>query len=391
MGSAPSNVAAIDPYVPIRSPRLNAHYSDMSEQHTIHQPYNRSKTKIIDCGFSGVWSRYVPCCICPDPRSGHFSCYSDDMSTLFIGYGISYKQTLLNDCWALDCVNKIWRKIELHGDLVSPRTGSRAFYYDGKIIIFGGFAESTYYADLHYIDVNTGIVNAIQTTGLEPCSRTSPIFFLYNEKAYVWGGYNEQWPNELSVLDLHTLHWEQYPQSIPGRTGVSFGLWNDKVYTFGCCKNSNLLIIDPVEYTMTEVPTYGSQPSFSTIGSGMLVVDHFALFFGGKANSQYALLYACDLEINTWFVFYILPDGDTVTMADGMISEIGMFLIPRVSHFSFVYEKSTQDIIITLGEPMDSPPPLSVIHISHALAHLRHRDDMTSILVSNCTGSSDLI
>lgn len=380
MGSAPSNHIQFDPYLPLQSPRLRLQQSDFHDPHAKQQTYNRSKTKIIHCGFHGIWSQYVPNCVCPAPRSGHFSCYSDDMHTLFIGYGTSYKKELLNDVWALDCVQKKWTQLNLSGEIVSPRTGACAFYNDNKIIVFGGVADSVYYSELHSIDLETGFVYHIQTTGLEPSPRMTPIFFKHDSKIFVWGGYNDQWPNELNVLDLKTMHWEQIQQTIPGRTAVPFIKYNNRIYSFGCCKNSNLLVIDPDKYTITEIPTYGSQPSFSTIGAGMTLVDHFALFFGGKAASEYALLYACDLEKATWFVFYVVPDNESVTQSDGMISELGMFLIPRKANYSLVYEPLTQEIIFTLGLPELAPPPLSIINISNALAHLHHRDDMCSIL-----------
>ena len=375
MGSGPSTSQNTEPYVPIRL-------------ESVHRPqqlpstpiYNRSKTRIINLGLSGIWTNYVPECICPEPRSGHFSVYSEDNSSCYVGLGVNSSNHLLNDVWVLNTVIRKWSKLELSGEIISPRCGSRAVLVNNKIYVFGGFCDEVYYNDLYAIDVVTGEVTRVETNGELPSPRSTPIFFEHKNKLFIWGGYNKKWPLELNILDLETLSWEHLATSVNGRTSIPFVKYNNKVYSYGGSKNGCMLIIDPELKTVSEVPTFGSGPPPGVLGAGMVVVDKYALFFGGKASSKYALLYCCNLEKFCWFNFNVLPDEVTVSKEDGFISEIGLFLLPRLQSYSFVYEPKLREIIGFLGQPFQNPPPLFIVNIEQALSVLHLRDDMSAVV-----------
>ena len=81
-----------------------------------------------------------------------------------------------------------------------------------------------------------------------------------------------------------------------------------------------------------------------------------------------------------WFVFHIMPDGDTVSVADGTISNLGLFMFPRSHSFAVCYVKERREIIAFLGSPERDPPPISVLSIEEALSILHLREDLMSMI-----------
>ena len=369
MGATPSRQEEIifEPYV-----RL-AHLPD--DEKIAPMPISTvSRTKITNNGFHGVISKFVPESKCPTPRSSHFSCFSEDLSLCFVGYGVSEEKGLLDDVWAFDTMNETWTQIQLNGETVSPRTGAKSFFKNGKIYIFGGFNGKTYFSDLHTIDISTGKVEMIHTYNEIP-GRTTPIFFEHFDQIFVWGGYDGHYLTELNVLDQSTNEWTTYETNVSGRTAAPYVKYNDKVFAYGSSKTGCFLVIDPYNKTAEEKPTYGSLPP-SVSNAGMVIVDHYALFLGGKANSKFCLLFACDLDTFVWSSLDIVPDYTTVSISDGAVNGLGLFLMPRLHSHSLVYEPKTQSIYGFLGLPEENPPTITKISIGEALAHLHMRDDM---------------
>lgn len=365
-------------YVTLNEPRMNDEkngYPMSINTYDLHE----KKPSLLKSSFSGIWSIRYSESLSPMPRKGQFYYYDEENHRCFVGYGINSDINILSDFWIFDAHDTVWTQKKLIGDTVSGRSGSRAAFLDDKLYIFGGFADKTYYSDLHTIDVNTGKVERISTTGDEPSPRASPIFSLFNNKIYVWGGFNGEWPSSLHVLDLSTLNWKEYPQEISGRITSPGVVINDRYLTFGGSKNKGLLFLDYNENKITIEETTGSEPP-SCIGSGMVLVEHYLFFFGGKSDLDYTLIYACDIERMWWFVFHIMPDGDTVSVADGTISNLGLFMFPRSHSFAVCYVKERREIIAFLGSPERDPPPISVLSIEEALSILHLREDLMSMI-----------
>ena len=166
---------------------------------------------IIKSAFEGIWSILPPVSNGPCPRTGHFYVYDEYSHTAYIGYGLSAKHEPLFDLWALDTLSHKWREIKLCGAKLCGRIGSRSCLIGTHLVIFGGYSEPNYFGDLHTIDINTGEVKLVITSGQPPSERSTPITAIYNNKFYVWGGFNGNWPNELNVLDFANMTWKQYP------------------------------------------------------------------------------------------------------------------------------------------------------------------------------------
>jgi len=250
------------------------------------------------------------------------------------------------------------------------------------LIIFGGYTGKEYLGDLHVIDTLTGVVSFIETTGQIPAPRSTPVVAVYNEQFFVWGGFNGVFPTELSVLRLRTLDWETIHQPhIQGRSAVASAVSVDKMFLFGGSKQGGLVVINFTDKTVTTAMTIGVEPPSAVLGAGMVAVDHFLFFFGGKStSSKWSLVYCCDLNKMWWFVFHVRPDGETLTIQDGEVSELGLFRIPRMNGFSIAYEEKRRDLLFFLGHPESNPVRINSIRIGEAVSFIHLREEMSSMM-----------
>jgi hypothetical protein len=296
-----------------------------------------------------------------------------------MGCGLDAHETPISDLWVFHTETDIWSRIRLNGSTLSDRCGARAVFHRNVLYVFGGFASPGYLSDLYAIDVDTGTVTEIETTGAAPVGRTSPLFARHGNQLYVWGGFNGDFPNELSVLDLETRVWESVRQMVPGRISNNGVTWNDRCYTFGGSKNSKMIYLDFEERKIGLIQTKGSIPQSAPVGGGVVLVGKYLFYFGGKAQTRWALLYACDLEKMEWFVFHVAPDGETVTESDGNIDSVGQFMMPRNHSFCMCYVQDRKEIISFMGSALIDPPPLNVIAVGDALGISSAPSDLTCV------------
>lgn len=371
-----------DMIFPITSNRdSSAGYSQIKDNRNVHS--SKSVHNLVVTAFHGIWSMEFPTCLAPIPRTGFFFFYDKKRQNVYVGYGFSEKHGTLDDVWELNVMTRQWREIKLHGEKRNGRGGAKACLIGDNLLIFGGYSKPNYYADLHTINIITGEVKSVTTNGHQPEPRSSPIVAFYNGKYYMWGGFNNHWQSELNVLDFKTNTWSQYQQGISGRTAVPFVIMCNVLYSFGCSKSGGMLTLNFDTNKVEIKNTIGVEPPSSVIGSGMVRIGKYALFFGGKGKGEHTLVYACDLLKMWWFVFHILPDGKSVTLVDGKISEFGLFMLPRIHSFGYCYVKEKREVLAYLGYPEKDPPPLFIISIGEALAFLNLRDDMIDIFQNN--------
>ncbi|KAH0794715.1 Kelch motif family protein [Histomonas meleagridis] len=369
-----------DLYIPVGASRMN----DERNSSDILKPNTNCKTihrvNVLKTGYTGIWSVTTANNLGPVPRTGHFYCYDPPNHTVYIGYGITQSEQPLNDFWALDTLTYNWREIKLYGAQICPRSGSRACLIGTHIVIFGGYCNPNYFSDLHTIDITTGEVVMVQTQGTPPSPRSSPIVCIGNNKFFVWGGFNGEWPNELNVLDLQTMTWSQVPQQISGRAAVPFVPVDNILYSYGGSKLGGFLCLNMETYEMAVRECIGAPPPSQSSSAGMVLVEKYLFYFGGKANNKWTLMYACDIQRLWWFVFHVMPDGESVSISDGSVSEQGLFMLPRIHSFGVCYVAEKRTILAFLGYPEKDPPPLFTVYIGDAMAVIHHREDMLAVL-----------
>jgi hypothetical protein len=130
--------------------------------------------------------------------------------------------------------------------------------------------------------------------------------------------------------------------------------------------------------------TIGNEPPPTVMGAGMVRIGHHLFFFGGRSNSEWTLTYACDVRRMWWFVFQVLPDGETVSLADGIVNDAGLFMLPMIHSFGFCYEKQSREVITFLGVPERDPPPFFRMALGEALSVINLREDMMAAFKATC-------
>lgn len=262
------------------------------------------------------------------------------------------------------------------GTVITPRSGSRATVLGDTMYVFGGEYNRSFTNELYAINLATGVSAPVATTGACPSPRSSCVFSSLGTKLFVWGGHDGSWPNDLHVLDLTTSEWTCHPQEVAGRTNTAYTAVGDTVFCFGGAKTGGVLVIDMASESLTIHQTTGPEPPAVTTNGGLVHFDNYLMFIGGSALGEYMSIHCLDLRRKRWFVFHTLPDGATVSVVDGSISDFGLFQLPRIESFGVSYDHTKGEIIAFLGAPACEDRRLFVLNIRNALSYLHLMTDM---------------
>lgn len=331
-------------------------------------------------GFECVWSLRYPESLSPTSRIAHFSSFSEDYQKLFIGYGEDFTGTLLSDIWEFDLNTGCWTRLEIEGGELEPRRGCSGYVFGNHLLVFGGETAAGYVSDLHVIDLNTLSLVVLDADGPAPPPMIGAVIALVENRIFVWGGFNGAPQDSLYILDTLRMEWRRVNTSIPGRYSIPWCVIGDKIYAYGGSKEATLVVIDMTLESVTEVTCTGAPPPADAHGAGMCRFDNNLVYFGGQARSKWSLVYCLDIRRRWWFVLHVAPDGETVGISDGNVSEYGLFMVPRTHQFAVGYSRDARTIVATLGFPMREPPPLFLLDMRDAISVIHMRDDMLAIL-----------
>jgi hypothetical protein len=263
-----------------------------------------------------------------------------------------------------------------------PRNGAQGVLFNDKLFIFGGFYEKAYLADPYTIDPATGAIACIATKGDLPAARSTPIMAVSDDgRLFLWGGYNGDWPNTIHILNPVTFEWTSIPSPEKGRTSVPALKYGNKIFSYGGSNRPGVWVLDMTTSSISIMNASGVGPPPDSMKAGMVRVGRHMFFVGGRVKGEpdWTLLYALDTDRMWWFIFFVTPDGDSVTVRDGLIQN-GCFLMPRIHQFGMAYASSKRAITAFLGCPFTDPPRLFVVYIGEALAVINLRDDMRDML-----------
>jgi hypothetical protein len=381
MGSEPSREAPASAQArPPHYSRIDSPASPVAETQPATSPDFASDLLPLR-PFWGVWSVLVPDQICPAARAGHFTVVDEVRQIAYIGYGTSGTGGALTDFWALDLHHFQWRQIPLHGAQIPPRNGAQAIIWNDRLFLFGGFYENRYFADPYIIDQNSGAVTQVQTSGQAPSARSTPIMAVADDgKLFLWGGYNGEWPGAIHILDS-TFEWTTVASSQKGRTSVPSVTFANRILAYGGSNRPGLWVLNMSTHVISILNTSGIGPPPDSMKAGMVRVGRHLFFVGGRVKGEpdWTLLYALDTKRMWWFVFFVMPDGESVTTRDGLVQN-GCFLLPRIHSFGIAYSTSRRAITAFLGCPFTDPPRLFLVDIGDALATIHLRDDLRDML-----------
>ena len=338
------------------------------------------RASLVKMAFSGVWSIEMPKGRSPAARSGHFTIYSSEFRSVFIGFGVKRNGSYLSDVWAFNIDDRDWHKLRLSGDTVKPREGIAATMMGNYIVCFGGFADPDYSNELFTIDVTTGEVFVAETTGQLPFPQRDSVIGIYKRKLFLWSGYNgEDAIRELQVLSFDTMVWELKPVRVDGSPGITWTqIGPSVIIAYGGVENE-IVRLDMKRECVTRTESCGAAPPANVHHAGMVRAGDYLIFLGGNCGKKWTMVYANCMSKNWWFVMFVTPDGETTSEADGKISSDGIFLLPKIDSFSLAYVEERREIVAFLGRPQKSPAPTFVLYIGDALALCHLREDMADM------------
>ena len=383
MGNEPSSQSATtgpdDAYLPVTGARMS---DEMGKREDGDPAPKCARTHIVKTAFTGMWSVVPPASeSCPAPRMCHFSCLWEAANCAVIGCGVGKTRDYLNDVWVLNLGTAEWRELRLIGCSISPRAGCRATVVGDVLYVFGGGMKLDMYNDLYAINLGSGECVAVETSGSRPSPRTEAVFGAFGKRLFVWGGYDGGWPSELHVLDLETRVWEARRQEITGRTGLAFAAVGNRLFCYGGTKAGGLLAVNMETGVVEQLQTTGPEPPASSTNGGLVHFDNYLMYIGGRGQNEWTLVYGLDIEKMRWFIFHVFPDQASVSAHDGMINDLGLFMVPRCHSFGSVYNRAKREVVVFLGSPMQDPPVLFVVIVGDALGFLHLRRDM----LATCT------
>jgi dynein heavy chain len=254
----------------------------------------------------------------PSRRSGHSFCLVGDLVYLFGGNDLRRPPGPNNDLFKLDTSSAefYWSKVEANGRLPEPRSNHTTVVYGNKVILFGGFRNSsTRYNDIWILDTSTdewsqphvgltetksdGEVIFKRVWSDVPSPRGSHSATLIGSQMYIFGGYggggySRKDFNDMSVLDLDTWEWRpieatgSFPDPRSGHQAVAV---QEKIYVIGGW-NSMVQFDDMYVFdTLTNVWTKPMQqnsfgpPRWNFSAVSVFAVPHWKIFvFGGNSG-----------------------------------------------------------------------------------------------------------
>ena len=334
---------------------------------------------------SSIWSfRQFDPDNSPVPRIGHCTIPVPQFNGVVICYGSSIEQTLLSDFWYLDLNANAWIEKSVDQSSTSPRTGAKGVLINNEIWVFGGSNESGLLADLHVINVADGSIRRPDTSGPEPSPRVNHVMSFYDNKLLIYSGTAETVLSDLYILDISTLTWTQIDIN-HGRSSAAYCLFDNYLYVYGGSTTPGFLRFD-FQNDGEIVPVSGVVPHSSITNATLVPFDRYILLYGGdlegeqEEESSYAPVYLFDVDSNQWSIFPVAPDYESTSIKDGEVDKNGNFRLPLVAQSTGVYNPISREVHIFMGYPPPTSPMESILEISTPLSSLHIQADMLQVL-----------
>ncbi|KAK9885657.1 hypothetical protein WA026_012421 [Henosepilachna vigintioctopunctata] len=245
--------------------------------------------------------------ILPYKRYGHTAVVYGDKIYIWGGRNDRASCAVL---FCFDTIWHCWTAPEVTGNIPSARDGHTACIWNDCMYIFGGFEEESdaFARTVSYLNLKKMQWNYICTSGIEPSVRDFHTTVCINNMLYLFGGrgttlamdnfsnVNEIYSKDLWCLDLKTLVWQRPVVSgdLPcGRRSHSAFVYNNKMYIFGGynalkAKHFNdLFEFNPMTSNWKKVKAIGEEPCERRRQSCVLVGNRLFLFGGTSPLPNY--------------------------------------------------------------------------------------------------------
>jgi hypothetical protein len=297
---------------------------------------------------------------------------------MVIAYGNSPMGTCFNDCWSFSLTDVTWVRREYA--LLSPRTRAASIRIGRALFVFGGVCDSVYFSDLHSIDLDTGVLTRYDCACVSPRCRAH--LFASADALFIYGGFNGRTIDSLHELSLRDWSAKTREHTdCGGRPGASVARGTDGFfYVFGDTSGHPLLRFRAEERTFEVMKCGGLAPPADLTDAMVAAFGNNCLIIvGGDRESNHTYVYGLSIERAVWFTVGVLPDGVSVTLADGNVKN-GLFQLPRQHSAAFAYSAKRRAIVSVMGSNFLEPPPVNTIALGDAIAVLNLKWDLLAML-----------
>ena len=333
--------------------------------------------KLLNTPYYGSWSMRFCNTVSPSPRIGQCSVYDPVNNALIIAYGLSATGKYLNDAWALSLTDFTWKK--LSDALLSPRAYSSAVLVGRRMFVYGGALDGELFADLHWLDLDTGEVMLVNVSGDVPGPRTGAGLFASAETLYLWSGWNGQAQGSMYSCGANEYGWRRCDLNCPGVPAPSCCWHKGKYYIYGGENGATMSVFDPETGETESISCIGAVPSQELAHATLVSLDEYVMLIGGESTSKYMYVYALDVRRKWWFAFHVRPDNQTLALSDGVVNKMGLFMLPREHSASIVYSAKERRLVSVMGSRLADPVPVFTISVGEALSVLHLRNDMLDL------------
>ncbi|XP_017772194.1 PREDICTED: kelch domain-containing protein 3-like [Nicrophorus vespilloides] len=295
--------------------------------------------------------------ILPFKRYGHTAVsYGDN---IYI-WGGKNDRTCCAVLFCFDTVWHCWTAPTCTGDIPFARDGHTACVWRNKMIVFGGYEEDclAFAKSMYILNLDTKHWSHIITSGEEPSLRDFHTAVCIGDRMYVFGGRgsvatngiylprDERYSSNLWYLDLHENKWYNTKATgdIPiGRRSHSAFVYNEKMYIFGGYNAvlghhfNDTYVYDPKTNEWTALsPNYS--PPCRRRRQACIAVDDRVFLFGGTSpidgteeNTRNDYLYDSDRKLNDHSDMYVLdfkPTLKTLALIVTQKYKLDMSILP---------------------------------------------------------------
>ncbi|OHT14922.1 Kelch motif family protein [Tritrichomonas foetus] len=367
-------------YAPVTTYRTEATYSARFQGDNFNTGganLTDQPVSLLNTAYYGKWSMELSHGISPVPRIGQCCVHDPVTDSLVIAYGLDSDGNFLDDCWALHLATLQWRRIREH--CLSPREYPSAVLLGRKMVVFGGACGSTFFSDLHFIDLDTGEINIVSSHGRQPVPRTSPAMFSFNDHIYLWAGFDGRAHGGIYRISPNNQHWHRFDVSHTGVPAPAYCVHKGVCYVFGGVTGTPISTFDPQTGQFTPVTCTGTEPTHELTHASLVSADEYIFLIGGESTVKFMHIYALDVKRKWWFAFHVRPDNQSLSLADGIINKVGLFMLPREHSCSVAYSSRERALVSVMGSRMVNPAPVFRISLGLPLAALHLRNDMLDL------------
>ena len=308
-----------------------------------------SQRRIERTAFNGIWTKDGLCFPVSKARTGFVSATIG--SKLYYGYGVEGGRVPKTDIWELDMDTMRWREIipkkrvSILGGLITTVDGKIAVLDRGVLYIISPIDGCV---EMH----KTGLGSVVSLAALD-----GEIYIVAASDTFVVYRFSNMTHKDTKVAVKPLIGSFQY---------------NGKLFLFTVLKT--FIIIDLKTLSVTKKKPTGCIPPYAPDCGTFLVLGNYAFFLDSPKSYEYSALYCLDIDRMWFFYFFLVPDGVTTSIADGIITDSNIFMIPKQKAATITYSPKNRELIMLSGTP-----ELNRISIGEALAFINLRDDMRNL------------